>query len=124
MCLQDLAISSGLRLTTHKLTTDGNGNVDLPGLRRAVLIFTKPPSGSCFFYSQLGAGVEYAVPFDTRFSVNQNNTPVYSRESLGPFLYGPLYLRSGAAGEEVIVQVYEFDAQTDSQVNAMLQGRV
>lgn len=123
MCLQDLAITQGLRLRQITLTTDGNGDVMLERYRTAVQMFAITPSNSAFVQFQRPDGVWSGVPWDTTLSKGTSNEPIYTRASMGPFLQYPIRLHTSDAAATVYLVVYEYDDKTDAMVNTLWGGQ-
>lgn len=123
MCLQDLRITQGLTIRRIDLTTGADGTVPLDAMRRMLLLFMQSSDNVAGLFFVRPDGNLKPVPSDTRFSVADTSYPVYTRESMGPFLYTPCLVKSAAATATVWVWVYEYDSSVDETVNTLFMGR-
>lgn len=122
MCMQDLAIQAGLKLRVVPGVSDANGRLYVSDMRRMVLMWAHASGNVARLGFQDAAGSNRLVPSDTRFTTFDSSQPQYSRESIGPFAYMPVFFICSGAAEDVEIYIYEYDASVDTVVNRMLQG--
>ena len=119
MCVQDLRITAGLTLAAKTITLDAAGIGVCPSFRTATLVFGEDSAGTFLLFGRSPDGTSIPVPNDLRFGQSVPGLFVYSRDSLGPFLYQPLFIAGPAAGTCKVFW-YEYDSKIDKSVSESL----
>ena len=110
MCVQDLRLANFTTPKIERLTADGTGEVTLPDVSKALLIWGFTTDQQVQLHSKANGLNVGPLPEDARYTISGDpfDTPVYSRESLGGYIRGPLRA-FGAPGETVSILWLELD---------------
>lgn len=122
MCVQDLRITAGLTLREQFGTFPAGGKALMPSFSRATMVFGN--NGENDFelsFRDLGGNERSCVRSAEYANGLVSGLQVYTRESLGPLIYGPLFL-TGTEDSLWRVWWYEYDAPTHGAVERSLEG--
>lgn len=120
MCLQDLRIANYTTPQSRTVTGGADGFVAMPDLSLAYIIWGVYAGGDFYLLSSKVSGTDAAVPFDTRFQLPSSPGRVWSRESLGALIRGPLFAEV-ATGETATVFWLQTDTDTFGLINQPLR---